>query len=94
MAHSIACLAQPRRAFDEQAPDALSVLAVSRRKKNPSTIARSRSLASWAVRRVGLEVGGTLSGRLYKGSAGEPFRPGGKHRQSGSVPRPSELRAA
>jgi hypothetical protein len=31
----------------------LAVLALSRRKKNPSTISRSFSLASWAERRAG-----------------------------------------
>jgi hypothetical protein len=29
---------------------------VSRRKKNPSTISRNRTLASWAERRAGLEL--------------------------------------
>jgi hypothetical protein len=34
---------------------------LNRRKKNPSTISRSRSLASWAERRVVLGPGGNVS---------------------------------
>jgi hypothetical protein len=40
--------------------------AVSRRKKNRSTISRSRSLASWAERRVVLGVGGDASNTTPK----------------------------
>ena len=39
----------------------LPSLFLSRRKKNPSTISRSRSLASWAERRAVLGVGESAS---------------------------------
>jgi hypothetical protein len=59
-------LAQPRRAFDEQAPDALAVLVLSRRKKNPSTISRSRSWPPGADRPVLGSGGNPSNGTLAR----------------------------
>jgi hypothetical protein len=52
--------AQPG-ALDEQAPEEFSISVLSRQKKNPSTISRSRSLASCAERRVVLGIGSNVS---------------------------------
>jgi hypothetical protein len=50
------------RAFDRLvAPHEFSISVLSRQKKNPPTISRSRSLASWAERRAVLGLGGNTS---------------------------------
>jgi hypothetical protein len=75
-------LPQTWRAFDEQATDVLSALALEPPKKNPSTISRSFSLASSAERRSGLGGGSRVSKAAW-------LRVGGK----GWAPRPLDSRS-